>query len=196
MLEADRLAAIRGERLVFRDISFKLDTGGALLVAGPNGAGKSSLIRALAGLVPLVAGQLLWNGEDALDDPSLHAERLCFVGHADAIKPSLTVEQNLAVGSAASPSRIEAALESVDLVRFAPLPARLLSAGQKRRLALARLALSDAPLWLLDEPTTGLDSASVRRLEGQFAKHRAGGGMIIAATHLPLDLPGADKLAF
>jgi heme exporter protein A len=194
-LAAEGLAAFRGERLVFRDISFDLAPGGALVLAGPNGTGKSSLIRLIAGLTPPAAGRLLWDGVDALDDPPLHARRLCFLGHLDAVKPGLTVADNLAFSIAADRGRIHAALESVDLARFAPLPARLLSAGQKRRLALARLALSDAPLWLLDEPTTGLDAASVARLELRFAAYRAAGGMIVAATHLPLGLPGARMLS-
>ncbi len=191
MLEARSLAAIRGERLVFRDVSFSLASGGALLLIGPNGAGKSSLIRLLAGLTPPAAGDLLWQGENALDDPPLHATRLCFVGHMDAIKPGLTVADNLGLARKRTRGDILVALATVDLDRFADLPARLLSSGQRRRLALSRLALSDAPLWLLDEPTTGLDAASVRRLERNFAGHRARGGMVIAATHLPLDLPGA-----
>ncbi|MGC9269795.1 heme ABC exporter ATP-binding protein CcmA [Acidiphilium sp.] len=194
MLEAQNLAAIRGERLVFANVSFLLRAGEALLLVGPNGAGKSSLIRLLAGLTPPAAGALLWNGEDALDDPPLHATRLAFVGHMDAIKPGLTVADNLGLTRKVARSEIVAALATVDLDRFADLPARLLSSGQRRRLALSRLALSDAPLWLLDEPTTGLDAASVRRLEGNFAAHRARGGMIIAATHLPLDLPDAKPL--
>jgi heme exporter protein A len=191
MLEARSLAAIRGERLVFRDVSFSLASGGALLLIGPNGAGKSSLIRLLAGLTPPAAGDLFWQGDNALDDPPLHATRLCFVGHMDAIKPGLTVADNLGLARKRTRGDILAALATVDLDRFADLPARLLSSGQRRRLALSRLALSDAPLWLLDEPTTGLDAASVRRLERNFAGHRARGGMVIAATHLPLDLPGA-----
>lgn len=194
-LTGEALAAFRGERLVFRDISFDLTPGGALILAGPNGTGKSSLIRLIAGLTPPAAGKLLWDGADALDDPPLHARRLCFVGHLDAVKPGLTVTDNLVFSIGGDKARIGAALESVDLARFAPLPARLLSAGQKRRLALARLALTDAPLWLLDEPTTGLDAASVARLETHFAAHRAAGGMIIAATHLPLGLPGAQTLS-
>ncbi|MBS3024532.1 MULTISPECIES: heme ABC exporter ATP-binding protein CcmA [Acidiphilium] len=191
MLEAKGLAAIRGERLVFRDISFRLERGGALVLVGPNGAGKSSLIRLLAGLTPPAAGEFVWDGENALDDPPLHATRLCFVGHMDAIKPGLSVAENLGLDRKRQRENVLTALASVDLERFADLPARLLSSGQRRRLALARLALSDAPLWLLDEPTTGLDASSVRRLEANIAAHRDRGGMVIAATHLPLDLPGA-----
>lgn len=195
MLEARSLAAIRGERLVFRDISFELPKGGALVLVGRNGAGKSSLIRLLAGLTPPASGELFWQGENALDDPPRHAARLCFVGHMDAIKPGLTVSDNLGLARRRTRADLLAALATVDLDGFADLPARLLSSGQRRRLALARLALGDAPLWLLDEPTTGLDAASVRLLEARFAAHRARGGMIVAATHLPLDLPGAVPLA-
>ena len=195
LLQARGLAAIRGERVVFRDVSFSLDAGGALLLVGPNGAGKSSLIRVLAGLSAPAAGMLIWNGTDALEDPPLHATRLCFVGHQDAIKPGLSVAENLGLAQRVGPEVIMAALALMDLQRFAELPARLLSSGQRRRLALARLGLSDAPLWLLDEPTTGLDAASVARLEAVFAAHRATGGMIIAATHLPLVMPGVVSLS-
>ncbi|HQT60634.1 MAG TPA: heme ABC exporter ATP-binding protein CcmA [Acidiphilium sp.] len=191
MLEARGLAAIRGERLIFRDISFRVGLGEALVLVGPNGAGKSSLIRLVAGLTPPASGELLWDGADALDDPPLHATRLCFVGHADAIKPGLSVAENLGLDRRRPRALVLEALASVDLERFADLPARLLSSGQRRRLALSRLALSASPLWLLDEPTTGLDAASVRRLEANIAKHLGRGGMVIAATHLPLDLPGA-----
>jgi len=194
VLRASALAAIRGERVVFRDVSFALAPGDALQLIGPNGAGKSSLLRLLAGLTPPAAGELFWQDENALDDPPLHATRICFVGHQDAIKPGLTVADNLSLQGRRTEGEITAALASVDLEQFAPLPARLLSSGQRRRLALSRLALSKAPLWLLDEPTTGLDAASVRRLEARFVAHRAAGGMIIAATHLPLDLPGAQSL--
>jgi heme exporter protein A len=128
---------------------------------------------------------------DALEDPPMHATRLCFVGHHDAIKPGLSVAENLGLAGRVGLDAIMTALTRMDLQRFAELPARLLSSGQRRRLALARLALSDAPLWLLDEPTTGLDAASVARLEQFFAEHRQTGGMIIAATHLPLDMPGS-----
>lgn len=194
LLRARALAAIRGERLVFHDVSFSLAPGGALLLVGPNGAGKSSLLRLLAGLTPPIAGELLWKGENALDDPPFHATRVCFVGHHDAIKPGLTVADNLYLTGRWTNAEVLAALASVNLEPFAALPARLLSSGQRRRLALARLALSGAPLWLLDEPTTGLDAASVRRLEARCAAYRAEGGMIVAATHLPLDLPAAQYL--
>lgn len=190
---AEGLAAIRGERLVFAGLSFALPHGAAMLLVGPNGSGKSTLLRLLAGLGRAEAGRLLWGGEDALLDRTAHAGRVAYLGHQDAVKPGLSVAENLAFwgGRAA----VAAALEAVDLARLAELPARMLSAGQKRRLALARLPLAAAPLWLLDEPTLGLDTASVARFGALLAGHRAAGGIVIAATHLPLPLPAASELS-
>ncbi len=195
VLQAAGLAAFRGERLVFRDIGFTVPAGGALLLTGPNGAGKSSLLRLLAGLLPAAAGTLTWNGEDALAEPTAHARRLAYVGHLDAVKPGLTVAENLGFAARLSGGDPAMALGAVGLAELAELPARMLSAGQRRRLALARLALSAAPLWLLDEPTLGLDAASVQRFGALLATHRAAGGVVVAATHLPLPLPDAVPLA-
>ncbi len=182
LLEAQNLAVFRGERLVFRELEFALPAGGALLLRGPNGAGKSSLLRAVAGLTPLAAGRLLWEGEDALEDLPTHARRLAWLGHLDAIKPGLSVGEQVAD---------PAALAALGLSAYRDLPAKFLSAGQKRRLALARVVASGAALWLLDEPTNGLDAASIALLAGVFAAHRAAGGMILASTHTAFDLPGA-----
>jgi heme exporter protein A len=193
VLIAEGLTALRGERLVFAGLSFALAPGGALLLLGPNGSGKSTLLRLLAGLGRAAAGRLLWRGEDALADPVAHAARVAYVGHHDAVKPGLTAAENLRFwGGAAAVRR---ALAALALEGLADLPARMLSAGQQRRLALARLALSRAPVWLLDEPTLGLDAGSVRRFGALLAGHRAEGGMVVAATHLPLPLPRADTLA-
>lgn len=191
LLTAQDLAAFRGERLVLRGVSFAVAAGGALLLLGPNGSGKSTLLRLLAGLKRPDAGQLLWHGEDALADLSAHARRVAYLGHQDAIKPGLSVAENLLFAAAGRP--VAAALEALGLAALADLPARMLSAGQKRRLALARLVLSPAPLWLLDEPTLGLDQASLGRLGALLATHRAAGGMVVAATHLDLPLPGAAE---
>ncbi|MCK8785256.1 heme ABC exporter ATP-binding protein CcmA [Roseomonas sp. NAR14] len=198
MLEAEDLACLRGERAVFAGLGFRLAPGGALLLTGANGAGKSSLLRLLAGLLAPAAGRLLWAGEDVQADRAAHARRLRYVGHADAAKPALTLRENLALYARLWGGDAAAALAALDLAPLAELPARVLSAGQRRRLALARLALvpaATAPLWLLDEPTVGLDAASVGRLGALLAAHRAGGGMVVAATHLPLPLPGAGTLA-
>ncbi|HWA80570.1 MAG TPA: heme ABC exporter ATP-binding protein CcmA [Acetobacteraceae bacterium] len=194
VLRAEGLAAIRADRLVFRDLSFTLAPGGALIVRGPNGAGKSTLLRLIAGLLPPAAGQLLWQGQDALFDPPLHAKRVAYLGHQDAIKPALTAAENLRFAAHCSGGSITDALAALNLVPLAELPARLFSAGQKRRLALARIALSNAPLWLLDEPTNALDEAAASRLASLIAAHRAKGGLVIAASHTPLPLPAAAEL--
>ncbi|MDB5375022.1 MAG: ccmA [Belnapia sp.] len=193
------LACFRGERAIFAGLSFGLAASDALLLVGANGAGKSTLLRLLAGLLAPAEGQLLWDGVDALADRAAHAGRLRYLSHQDALKPALTVRENLAFfarlwSSKAGGGDTDAALAALDLAPLAELPARVLSSGQKRRLALARLALAPAALWLLDEPTVGLDAASVERLGSLLARHRAAGGMVLAATHLPLPLPGAREL--
>lgn len=177
------VAAFRGERLVLRDVSLQVPPGGAMLLLGANGSGKSTLLRVLAGLKRPDAGIVSWNGTDIADEPAPAA----YLGHLDAIKLGLTVVENLRVIAGGMP--LAPALDTMDLGALSDLPGRLLSAGQRRRLALARLALAPAGgLWLLDEPTLGLDTASVERLGALFAVHRASGGVIVTATHLPLPL--------
>ncbi len=194
ILRAEGLAAFRAERLVLCQISFAVDRGSAMLVLGANGSGKSTLLRLLAGLKPADAGAVLWDGEDVARDPVAHAGRVAYVGHLDAIKPALTVAENLRFNARLSGGDPAAALAALDLTPLAELPARMLSAGQRRRLALARLALSRAPLWLLDEPSLGLDAASVAHLGTLLAAHRAARGVVVAATHLSLPLPDAAEL--
>lgn len=194
MLQAESLAAIRGERLVFRDLSFSLDRGGALILAGRNGAGKSTLLRLLAGLARPAAGRLLWDGRDALSDRAEHGRRVALLGHQDALKPGLTAAENLDFASALSGRPILPAMEALGLAELADLPARMLSAGQKRRLALARVSLQPSTLWLLDEPTLGLDDAAIGHLGVLLAAHVAAGGMIVAATHVALPLADARTL--
>jgi heme exporter protein A len=203
-LAAEAVACFRGERLVLRDLSLALDAGGALLLLGANGAGKSTLLRLLAGLKRADAGRILWNGADIAEDRAAHGARCGFLGEANALKPGLTASENLRFaakcrdGSHDEGSHvghdIAAALAAFDLAPLADLPARMLSAGQRRRLALARLLVLNAPLWLLDEPTLGLDAASVARLGEVLAQHRAAGGLVVAATHLDLPLPEAIPL--
>ena len=199
MLEIQAVAAFRGDHLVFEDVSFRLDTGDALLLLGPNGSGKTTLLRLIAGLMPRAAGEVLWDGRDALADMAVHGRRLAYLGHQDALKLGLTPAENLAFW-ARGPARMRqeailVALEAVGLADLAQLPARMLSAGQRRRVAIARLLVTAAPLWLLDEPTTALDTAAVARLGALAAAHREAGGMVIAATHLDLPLPGAAALS-
>jgi heme exporter protein A len=194
LLQAAGLAAFRGERLVFRDLDFAVAAGGALLLTGSNGSGKSTLLRLLAGLLRPAAGRLTWEGEDALSDLPAHARRVAYVGHQDAVKPGLTAGENLDFAARLSGADVGEALSAVGLDDLADLPARMLSAGQKRRLALARLMLSRASLWLLDEPTLGLDAVSVERLGSMLGAHRARGGVLVAATHLALPVPDAANL--
>lgn len=192
MLNADGLAVLRQERLVFRDLSFAASPGGAVLLLGPNGSGKSTLLRLLAGLKRPDAGRLLWQGEDALADLAAHGTRVAYLGHQDAVKAGLSVAENLRFAARGRP--VAPALAALGLQTLADLAGRMLSAGQRRRLALARLVLSAAPLWLLDEPTLGLDTASLDRLGTVLAAHRADGGIVIAATHLDLPLPDAQTV--
>jgi heme exporter protein A len=203
MLEAERLACLRGERVVFAELSFRCAAGEALVLTGANGAGKSTLLRLLAGLLAPLEGSLRWNGADALADRAAHARRLRYVSHQDALKPALTARENLAFAARLAGGDVDAALATLGLAALADLPARVLSAGQQRRLALARLALAPAsaavgaaaaPLWLLDEPTVGLDAASVALFGRLLAAHRAAGGMVIATTHLPLPLDAPREL--
>lgn len=180
LLTAEKIGVFRGERLVLNGISFGLASGGMLVLRGANGAGKSSLLRAIAGLTPVAAGRLLWDGEAVAG----LAGRVAWLGHLDAVKPTLTAAEHVPA----------AALATVGLEKFADLPARLLSAGQKRRLAIARVAASGRVLWLLDEPVTGLDAASQARFGEICAAHRAGGGMIVASTHTPLAAENVQEL--
>ena len=200
LLRAEGLACVRGGRLVFEGVSFALAPGEALLLSGPNGAGKSSLLRLLAGFLAPGAGALWWDGRPALADPAEHRARLHLVGHSNAIKGALTVRENLrfAVAIAGAPiTRIGDALERFELVQLGDLPAAYLSAGQQRRLALARLLAAARPLWLLDEPDAGLDAANRAHLTRAVAAHRADGGIAVIATHrdLGLDAPQVLELA-
>ena len=197
-LECRELACLRGERLVFKGVSLALGGGEALRLTGPNGSGKSSLLRLLAALARPEAGTIAWNGADVSGEPDAHRERLLFLGHQDAVKPWLTARENLAFWVAlhgAPAAGIAAALARFALAPQAELPARYLSQGQRRRLALARFAAIPARLWLLDEPTTGLDEANVATLEALVAEHCAKGGLAVVSTHLALKLPGNNALA-
>jgi heme exporter protein A len=194
MLTAEDLAVFRGEKLVFRDLGFEVPAGAALVLSGPNGAGKSTLLRLLAGLVRPAAGRVLWDGADVLSDITEQGRRVAYLGHQDAVKPGLTVAENLRFAAARSGRSITSALSAVGLDTLADLPSRMLSAGQKRRLALSRLVLSAAPLWLLDEPTLGLDTDSIERFGALLAAHRIRGGLVVVATHVSLPLPDAATL--
>lgn len=201
MLEARGLGCVRGGRIVFAGLDLDLAPGGALLLLGPNGSGKSSLLRVLAGLLKPAAGQLLWQGDPVAEDPEAHAARTHYVGHHDAIKPVLSVAENLRFWAhlhdphaARADLAVQAALDAFGLARFAAIPGKMLSAGQKRRTNLARLLAAPSSLWLLDEPTTALDRASVKTFESVLASHRAAGGMVVLSTHTDINLPGAAEM--
>jgi len=183
LLRATGLVGARGGRMLFGPIDLDLGPGAALVVAGPNGAGKSTLLRILAGLLPAAGGTVQARAT------------FRYLGHHDAVKPALSVGENLRfwqrfLGTAGA----EAGLAAVGLAGLADMPARYLSAGQRRRLALARTLDPNAALWLLDEPTNGLDAAAVTALEATVAGHRARGGAAVVVSHAELRLPDAARL--
>jgi heme exporter protein A len=195
-LVARALACRRGERLLFEGVAFELDAGGLLRLGGPNGSGKSSLLRLVAGLLPPAGGGLEWAGEPVAASDAFR-RGLRFLGHQDAVKPVLTVRENLAAAAgllAIERPALASALERLGLAALADLPVRFLSAGQRRRVSLARLALGPAPLWLLDEPTTNLDAGGVAAFLALLAEHRQAGGLALVATHEPLALEPSATL--
>jgi heme exporter protein A len=191
------LACRRGERLVFAGVDCRLAAGGALVLTGSNGSGKSSLLRLLATLLRPAAGDLRWGGAKVSDDPARYRAAIHYVGHLDATKPALTPRETLAFWAAlrgAAMPAIDRALDELGLGAAADWPCRWLSAGQRRRLALARLVAAPAPIWLLDEPTAALDSDGEARLTELIGQHRAAGGRVVVATHQPLALEGAGSI--
>lgn len=195
--EGRELACLRGERLVLNGTAFRVDSGTVLVLAGANGTGKSTLLRLMAGLMRPSGGTLLWDGVDVAEDRDAHRARLAYVGHADAVKPALSVIENArfwADVSGAGGQSAEQALESLEIGHLADLPARYLSAGQRRRLGLTRMLTSAARLWLLDEPTTALDADSSQRVAALIDGHRKAGGMAVVSTHLDLGVDGVETL--
>ncbi|MGA8584821.1 MAG: heme ABC exporter ATP-binding protein CcmA [Roseiarcus sp.] len=195
-LSAWDLTIERGGRRLFAGLSFAVDQGAALVVTGPNGAGKSTLLRALCGFLPLEAGGFALEGGDA---ERTVGEQAHYLGHADGVKGALTAGENLAfaaamLGGRSSREAQRDALARVGLAHVIDFPARLLSAGQRRRVALARLLIADRPLWLLDEPATALDAAAQAALAAIMQGRLRGGGIIVAAAHAPLGLDGAQEL--
>ena len=198
MLQARQIECTRGNRRLFHDLSFRLEAKQALRVGGENGSGKTSLLRMLAGLSPVEAGEILWKdgriaalGED-------YRRNLVFLGHSNSLKDDLTAVENLRYGLALAGMgtgdvALRAALGAQGLASVADLPARLMSQGQKRRVALCRLGFSaDKPLWVLDEPFAALDAASVARVAAVVVAHLRAGGMAIFTTHQEVELTGVQ----
>ena len=198
MFRGENLLCLRGGRIVFSDLSFKVARGGALVLRGPNGAGKSSLLRIAATLMEASAGSLLW--DDTPVESDAHRARLTYVGHSDAIKPVLSVRENLAFWGAfggpgnALDDRVARALAAFGLEPLSDIPARFLSAGERRRLGLARLLVCDSNLWLLDEPTVALDRDSVAKFTDALRDHLGNDGLAIVATHIDIDIANSSVL--
>jgi heme exporter protein A len=192
-LTAEGISCQRGGREVFAGLSFSVGVGEALLVTGRNGAGKSSLLRVIAGLVRLAGGRLTLDGGDA---EATIGEQTHYVGHQDAVKAMLSVAENLGFWTSyfGGNGSVDRALETVGLGTLADLPAGYLSAGQRRRLSLARLLTVHRPVWLLDEPTTALDTDAQKTLAELMREHLQSGGLIVAASHGPIGLASPKQL--
>ena len=195
MLSISDLACVRGDRRLFSGLAFSLGPGGRLHVGGENGAGKTSLLRILCGLSPAEAGEIRWQGRPIGELGDEYRQAVLYLGHYNALKEDLTALENLRATAALAGVHLDEE-EGIDLLRRAgllgreDLPVRVLSQGQKRRVALSRLLWSKAPLWILDEPFVALDVAAVDWLAGVIGAHVAGGGMAVLTSHQEVDIPG------
>lgn len=195
VLEINDLACIRDDRVLFEHLNLSLDGGQMLLVEGRNGSGKTSLLRILTGLKLADAGDILWQGESITTLTADYYEQVNYVGHHDGVKRELTCLENLrlvqAMGKPADIS-LDEALEQVNLYRYGDTPVSNLSAGQKRRLALARLLVAESKLWILDEPFTSLDKKSMASFENMFEKHLLQQGMIVMTSHHDIEMSDSN----
>ena len=201
MLQVRQIECVRGNRCLFRDLSFRLEANQALRVGGENGSGKTSLLRMVAGLSPVESGEILWKAGRIAASSEDFRRDLVFLGHANGLKDDLTPIENLRhalalAGVSATDAALRSALSEQGLDGVADLTVKLLSQGQKRRVALARLGFSGGkPLWVLDEPFAALDAASVRRAETVVLAHLRSGGMVLFTTHQEVELAGAQVQA-
>jgi heme exporter protein A len=197
VLEADRLHLWRGERHVLRAVSVAVRAGEAVHLAGPNGAGKTTLLRTLAGFLWPEEGSIRWCGRPIAADPDGYAGATAYLGHDNGLKADLTAGENLhyltRIRRPADDAELAAMLSRVGLAGRAEAPLRTLSAGQRRRVAMARVALSGAPLWLLDEPFTNLDVAAVGILTGLITDHVDAGGLAVFTAHSEVPLGGRTR---
>ncbi|HYG81192.1 MAG TPA: cytochrome c biogenesis heme-transporting ATPase CcmA [Pyrinomonadaceae bacterium] len=193
-LEANALECVRGGRTLFQNLSFALGPGELLEVTGPNGSGKTSLLRMLCGLLAPVAGHILWRGKKISALKEEYLKELAYLGHAGGLKSELSAAENLRIhhgiaeGRRPDNEKIGAALRRMGLDGSGARPAKTLSQGQQRRLALARLLTYERALWVLDEPLTALDSTGVRLVHSAIEEHLEGGGLAVLTTHQPLDV--------
>ena len=193
MLTARNLTCLRGDRLLFKKIGLELSAGGLMYVLGENGSGKSSLLRLLCGLLSPEDGEVFWNGKSIKNDAENYQSNLTYIGHLNGLKDDLTALENLQFSARLAANVVNdavvlSALTAIGVARCANLPVGVLSQGQKRRVALAKLWLSSSQLWILDEPFAALDTASVAILAEQLNQHMAKGGMAIITTHQDVDI--------
>jgi heme exporter protein A len=188
MLKAHDLSCIRGERLLFKNLSFELKAGGLVYVLGDNGSGKSSLLKLLCGLLTAETGSVLWCEQNIRHESEVYQSNLTYIGHLNGLKDELSALENLnfsvaVSGKSLSENQLLAALTYIGMERYAHLPVGELSQGQKRRVALARLWLTTSPLWILDEPFAALDTAAITLLASRLTQHLADGGMVVMTSH-------------
>ena len=195
LLQTRDLTCVKDDRVLFEGLNISLSAGQILLVEGKNGSGKTSLLRILTGLSLPESGEILWKGEPISEVGADYYEQVNYVGHHDGIKRDLTCLENLRLVQAMGkplPISLDDALEKVNLYRYGENFVATLSAGQKRRLALARLVVTEASLWIMDEPFTSLDKASMAMFQTMFEQHLSSGGVIVMTSHHDIEMPESD----